>query len=75
MFLAGRSVRIHASTTTVAAACPACRQISSRVHSRYKRRLADTAVAGQEVVIQLRVRRFFCAGGACEKAGYFEPPA
>jgi hypothetical protein len=60
VFLAGRSIRIQASTTTAAAACPACRRVSRRVHSRYERRLADTAVAGRKVVIQLRVRRSFC---------------
>jgi hypothetical protein len=42
------------------------------VHSRYERRLADTAVAGQEVVIQLRVRRFFCPGGTCGKKTFAE---
>jgi hypothetical protein len=42
------------------------------VHSRYERRLADTGVAGREVLIQLRVRRFFCAGGACRKKTFAE---
>jgi len=46
--------------------------VSRRVHSRYERRLADTGVAGREVVIQLRVRRFFCAGGACRKKTFAE---
>jgi transposase len=72
VFLAGRSVRVQAATTTPAAACPACGQISSRVHSRYERRLADTAVAGREVVIQLRVRRFFCPRDICGKKTFAE---
>jgi transposase len=42
------------------------------VHSCYERRLADTGVAGREVLIQLRVRRFFCAGGACGKKAFAE---
>jgi hypothetical protein len=46
--------------------------VSWRVHSRYERRLAYTAVAGREVVIQLRVRRFSCAGGACGKKAFVE---
>jgi hypothetical protein len=46
--------------------------VSRRVHSRYERRLADTAVAGREVVIQLRVRRFFCASKACAKKTFAE---
>jgi transposase len=42
------------------------------VHSRYERRLADTGVAGREVLIQLRVRRFFCASEACGKKTFAE---
>lgn len=71
VLLAGGSVRVQAATTAPAAACPARRRISSRVHSRYERRLADTAVAGRQVVIQLRVRRFLCAGG-CRKKTFAE---
>ena len=40
--------------------CPRCGVVSSRVHSRYQRRLADGAAGGQRVVIRLRARRFFC---------------
>jgi len=46
--------------------------VSRQVHSRYQRRLADTAVAGQEVVILLRVRRFFCPGTGCAKKTFAE---
>jgi hypothetical protein len=41
VFLAGRSVRIQASTRIAEAACPACGQLSARVRSRYERRLSD----------------------------------
>ncbi|MDF3311600.1 hypothetical protein P3H15_42230 [Rhodococcus sp. T2V] len=30
------------------------------MHSRYRRQLADTATGGHPVMIDLRVRRFFC---------------
>ena len=33
------------------------------MHSRYQRKLADTASGGQEVLIHLQVRRFFCGAG------------
>ena len=42
------------------------------MHSRYDRRLLDTAVAGQETLIQLRVRRFVCANAACAKKTFAE---
>ncbi|WP_257035585.1 transposase family protein [Streptomyces sp. 1222.2] len=34
------------------AACPACGTLSARVHSRYVRRLADSAVGGRPVLIE-----------------------
>lgn len=45
--------------------CPFCGGRSRRVHSRYDRRLADGSVAGQPVVLRLRVRRFFCEDNDC----------
>ncbi|WP_246568164.1 ISL3 family transposase [Polymorphospora rubra] len=36
-----------------------------RVHSRYERRLVDTALAGRPVEIRLRMRRFFCDTVCC----------
>jgi transposase len=65
VFLAGRSVRIQARASSAGSVCPACGVWSVRVHSRYGRRLADTAAGGQEVAVQLQVRRFFCRNGAC----------
>lgn len=53
-------VHIEARPRSATAVCPACGVASSRVHSRYERTLADVAVGGQQVVIRLRVRRFFC---------------
>ncbi|GAA3126943.1 hypothetical protein GCM10010521_11800 [Streptomyces rameus] len=46
--------------------------MSGRVHSRYVRRLADTAVAGRPVVIELQVRRFRCRDRACRQATFVE---
>ena len=42
------------------------------MHSRYERRLADTAIGGQEVQVQLAVRRFFCRNDDCPKATFAE---
>jgi hypothetical protein len=43
VFQTGRSVRIQASTHDPQAACPACGVLARRVHSRYERRISDTA--------------------------------
>jgi len=45
---------------------------SRRVHSRYRRKLADTATGGQELLIDLQARRFFCGNEACAKATFAE---
>jgi transposase len=58
-------VRIWARARADSAECPTCGVAATRVHSRYERRLTDTALGGQPVELQLRVRRFVCA----EQAG------
>jgi transposase len=68
----GRLVRVSARTTAASATCPGCGTLSRRVHSRYERRLLDTAVGGSEVVICLVVRRFRCLAASCPKATFAE---
>ncbi len=46
--------------------------MSFRVHSRYERRLLDTAIGGCEVVICLAVRRFICLSPECAKVTFDE---
>ncbi|MFD0479960.1 ISL3 family transposase [Nonomuraea thailandensis] len=72
VFRSGTTVRIQARTSTVQATCPACGTLSQRVHSHYERRLSDTAVGGQEVLIHLRVHRFFCRTSTCAKTTFAE---
>ena len=52
--------------------CRRCGAGSSRVHSRYTRRLADAAAGGQRVVIRLAVRRFFCDAPGCAASTFAE---
>ena len=70
VFRAGRVLRIRVRAGGSRAACPACGTVSRRVHSRYERRLADLAVSGQEVMIELSARRFFCMAAACGKVTF-----
>ncbi|MBB6174249.1 hypothetical protein HNR23_004309 [Nocardiopsis mwathae] len=65
-------IRLHAHPRATNAACPACGSTSIRVHSRYRRRLADTALGTRRTVIDLHVRRFFCDTPACEKRTFAE---
>lgn len=45
---------------------------SARVHSRYRRRVADAAIAGRTAVLWLVVRRFFCPNGDCAAKTFAE---
>lgn len=47
--------------------CPACGRVSGRIHSRYKRQIADLPWEGIPVRIELRVRRFFCTTDNCSQ--------
>ena len=63
-------IRAHARGST--ARCPGCGRRTKRIHSRYERTLADTAVGGQPVAIHLRVRRFVCAQTNCPRRTFVE---
>ncbi|MCE7083546.1 ISL3 family transposase [Streptomyces sp. ST2-7A] len=68
----GELLVVRARASAERAACPACGSASARVHSRYVRRLADNAVGGRPVVIELRARRFRCGERACSQATFAE---
>ncbi|MFZ0077914.1 MAG: ISL3 family transposase, partial [Trebonia sp.] len=68
----GNLIRIAARAAASMAACPGCGTVSRRVHSRYERRLLDTAAGGCEVVICLEVRRFLCLSAQCAKRTFAE---
>ncbi|MFI8503539.1 ISL3 family transposase [Streptomyces sp. NPDC085524] len=66
-------LRIAASTKDgTAAVCPGCGTLSTRVHSRYGRRIADAPVAARPVLIELSVRRLFCDNSDCARATFAE---
>jgi transposase len=65
-------LRIWVHSGTESAACRRCGQFSSRVHSRYRRRLADAPAGGQPVTLWLGVRRFFCGNSGCKAVTFAE---
>jgi hypothetical protein len=52
--------------------CRRCGRVSTRVHSRYRRHLADLPVAGRPVLVWLPVRRFFCDHVDCSACTFVE---
>ncbi len=65
-------VHIVARTLDGSASCPDCELPSDRVHSCYGRRLADTPVGDQPVVIELTVRRLYCDNDRCGRRTFVE---
>jgi len=60
------------ASSQVLVSCPDCAHASSRVHSRYRRTLADLPCQGRAVQLWLKVRRFFCENPACSRKTFAE---
>src|SRR5688572_16305520 len=69
---ADASITLIATMTTPTAVCPACGASAARVHSRYRRTLADLAWAHRRVLIRLGVRRFYCLSPTCARTTFAE---
>jgi transposase len=61
------------SSCRPAVPCPGCGTLSARVHSRYRRSLADLPCSGVAVNIDLHTRRFFCDQTSCPRQTFSEP--
>lgn len=69
----GGTVHVTARTPDGRAVdCPGCGTAARRVHGRYQRHLADTAIAGRPVVIDLLVRRLICDQPTCPRRTFVE---
>ncbi len=58
-------VTLTGHTTSPSASCPSCGTASSRVQSRYTRKLQDLPSSGRPIQLILQVRRFFCDRSTC----------
>jgi transposase len=68
----GDAVVVAARPRSRGSRCGRCGRVSTRVHSRYRRRVADLPVAGRPVVLWLTVRRFFCDHVDCRARTFVE---
>lgn len=66
------TLAITAATHAVPARCTGCGWFSARMHSTYERRVADEAVGGRPVRIDLTVRRLYCENADCLKTTFAE---
>ena len=60
------------TSTQPARYCPGCSKPSTRVHSRYRRLLADLPCQGRLVRLQIKVRRFKCLQTTCRRTTFAE---
>ena len=51
-------ITLHVLSTSPTVSCPVCAEVAQRVHSRYKRTLAELPWGTWRITWQLRVRRF-----------------
>jgi len=65
-------VSLVVTARTARAPCPSCGRSSRRVHSRYRRSVADVAWGGVAVTCRLLVRRFRCGRAACPQRIFCE---
>ncbi|HEV2659931.1 MAG TPA: ISL3 family transposase [Ktedonobacteraceae bacterium] len=68
----GKVITATVQTTAPEAQCPQCACRSTRVHSRYIRRLADLPWLGCAMRLELHVRRFFCQHSDCQRQIFTE---
>ncbi|MFF2409985.1 transposase family protein [Streptomyces sp. NPDC058092] len=69
----GPVVVIEARTRSrVPAGCSGCGVVSDWIHSRYVRHLADAAIGGHPVRVDLSVRRLYCENASCPKVTFAE---
>jgi transposase len=70
--LDGETVTLHLAASTRFARCPLCTRRSRRVQSVYHRTVADLPLAGRQLMLRLRVRRFRCGARRCPRAIFAE---
>ncbi len=69
---AGTSMVITVHAVSRAIVCPGCGIRSERVHSRYRRHLADLPISGRPVRLVVVARRFHCDAVLCDRRIFTE---
>jgi transposase len=67
-----QGLRIGLRSVAVGSRCPSCGQESGRVHSYYRRTLADLPAQGRAVQLCIGLRRFFCDRDDCPRQTFAE---
>jgi transposase len=65
-------ILVRVKSQRASGACPDCTHLSSRVHSRYQRTLADLPWSGRIVRLVVQVCCFFCKHPSCPRKTFAE---
>ena len=68
----GKILTLFLNTTHPSAHCPLCNSKTERIHSLYRRKIADLPWADKQLNFQLQVRRFFCDMEECRRKVFCE---
>ncbi|MEU8727743.1 transposase family protein, partial [Streptomyces antimycoticus] len=52
--------------------CPDCRKQARRVHSSYQRTLTERPLGSRQVMVRLRVHRYFCDRRSCSRRTFVQ---
>jgi transposase len=66
------TLTLQVTATALQAPCPLCHRPATRVHSRYRRGLADVPWGAYAVRVQLQVRKWFCDTPPCPRRIFTE---
>jgi len=67
-----QGVHLALRMTRRTARCPLCRRRSRRVHSTYRRVIADLPCGGRRLLLHVRLRRFRCPVAHCARRIFME---
>lgn len=65
-------ITLGLTSITTRERCPSCSRFSERIHSRYRRTLADLPWATFQVRLNVQVHKFFCRNKACHRRIFTE---
>jgi transposase len=65
-------VTVCVRSTALSAVCPLCARPATRMHSYYRRTIADLPSGGRQLVLSLVVRKFFCQTSDCPRCIFAE---
>ncbi len=66
------TLHIRVKSTKEFLNCPLCGEVSSKVHSRYKKSFQDLPIQGKKVILVIQNRNMFCTNPSCDKYTFAE---